>query len=106
MQVVKKVQSFGRVYGRKFMCLFCVVLMLVLGCVTAFAAEGTSDAVTPSGAATQVFDIVKTQMNMTTILSVLGVALLAALGMVLGWWAIRKVYSMLLRAFTKGRGGA
>lgn len=103
---MQKVKSLWQRNGRKIMSVFCAVLMLAMGCVTAFAAEGTSDAVSPESAASQVFGILSGQMNMTTILAVIGVALLACLSMVLGWWAIRKVYSMLLRAFTKGRGGA
>lgn len=106
MQTMQKAKSLWRSNGRKFMSVFCAVLMLAMMCVTAFAAEGTSDAVSPEAAASQVFGIISSQMNMTTILSVLGVALLASLGLVLGWWAIRKVYAMLLKAFTKGRGGA
>lgn len=105
---MKKVKAFWRKNRRKVMSVICAVMVLVMSCVTAFAVDtsGTADPVSPDGAAKQVFDIVKTQMNLTTILSVLGVALLAALGMVLGWWAIRKVYRMLLNAFTKGKGGA
>lgn len=103
-----KVKSFWLANRKKVMSVILSVMIFVMGCFSCFAAEtaGTGDAVSPDQAAKQVFDIVKTQMNLTTILAVLGVALLAALGMVLGWWAIRKVYAMLLKAFTKGKGGA
>lgn len=88
---VKKVVAFG-------MCL-CV---MVCSAVTCFAAEPYSD-VAPDAAAQQVFDQISQQINFTNILAIIGVALMAALGIVLGWWAIRKVYRMVMSAFTKGK---
>lgn len=78
------------------------VMSVVTNVVTAFAAEPVSD-VAPQEAAQQVFGFMSQQLNFTTILSVLGVVIGAALAMVLGWWAIRKISRALMKAFTKGK---
>lgn len=70
--------------------------------VSAFAEEPVSD-VAPQAAAQQIFGFMSKQLNFTTILSVLGVVIGAALAMVLGWWAIRKISRALMKAFTKGK---
>lgn len=71
--------------------------------VTAFAASEPVSDVTPDAAAQEVFSYMSKQLNFTTILSVLGVVIGAALAMVLGWWAIRKVSGSLMRAFKSGK---
>lgn len=101
---MKKVKAFWLKNRRKVMSVICAIMVLMMSCVTAFAAtEGVTDAVTPEAAARQVFTIMSSQMNLTTILSVIGVALLAVIGLVLGWWAIRKVSRMIMSAFKKGK---
>lgn len=57
----------------------------------------------PEEAATQVFNTLVTQLNFETVLAVIGVGLGAAVGIFLGWWAIRKVSGMTFKAFRKGR---
>lgn len=80
-----------------------VATMAVLtSVVSAFAEEPVSD-VAPQEAAQQIFGFMSKQLNFTTILSVLGVVIGAALAMVLGWWAIRKISRALMKAFTKGK---
>lgn len=71
--------------------------------VSAFAATEPVSDVAPDAAAREIFGVMSQQLNFTTILSVLGVVILAALAMVLGWWAIRKVSMSLMKAFTKGK---
>lgn len=92
--VVKKVAAVGMA--------LCVCAM---SCVTCFAAEGdgTPTDIAPEEAASQVFTMISEQLNFTTILAVLGVVILAALGMALGWWAIRKVSGALMKAFRGGK---
>lgn len=43
------------------------------------------------------------QVNVETIVGVLGVAAAAAIGMVFMWWGGRKAVRMLMAAFTKGK---
>lgn len=101
---MKKVKAFWLKNRRKVMSVICAVMVLVMSCVTAFAVdEAVSDAVTPDAAARQVFSTLSGTMNLTTILSVIGVALLAVVGLVAGWWAIRKVTRMIFSAFKKGK---
>ena len=57
----------------------------------------------PEEAATQVFNTLITQLNFETVLAVIGVGLGAAVGIFLGWWAIRKVSGMTFKAFRKGK---
>ena len=92
-----KVKKFGAL-------LMCMMICCSMFCLSAFAADGvpTSEP-TPSEAATQVFETIHAQLNFTTILSVIAVALSAALSIYLGWWAIRKVSRMVFGAFERGR---
>ena len=90
-----KVKKVGALVMSLMMC--CVMLVPM-----ASAAETTSEP-TPSEAATQVFEAIHSQLNFTTILSVISVALGAALTIYLGWWAIRKVSRMVFGAFERGR---
>lgn len=81
--------------------LMCIMICCCMFCLSAFAADVTEP--TPSEAATQVFETIHAQLNFTTILSVIAVALSAALSIYLGWWAIRKVSRMVFGAFERGR---
>lgn len=86
---------------------FGALLMCMMICCSMFvvmaAAEGTVTEPSPAEAATQVFNTIYEQLNFTTILSVIAVALSAALSIYLGWWAIRKVSRMVFGAFERGR---
>lgn len=59
----------------------------------------------PEAAATEVFNTLITSLNFETVLAVIGVGLGASVGIFLGWWATRKVTSMVIRAFKKGKVG-
>lgn len=80
---------------------FAVVMCMTMLAPAAFAEDVTQ--MSPDAAATEVFGMLTQQINFTTILSVIGVALGAALAIFLGWWAIRKVSGMVLNAFKKGK---
>ena len=92
-----KVKKFGAL-------LMCMMICCSMFVVCAFAADGVATTEpTPSEAASQVFNTIHEQLNFTTILSVIAVALSAALSIYLGWWAIRKVSRMVFGAFERGR---
>lgn len=80
----------------------CMALMACVMIPFASAADATSEP-TPAEAATQIFSAIHAELNFTTILSVLAVAVGAALSIFLGWWAIRKVTRMVMSAFSKGK---
>ncbi len=80
------------------MCMALAMCMMVPAC---FAAEVAD--VAPEEAASQIFGFMAQQLNFTTILAVLGVVIGAALAMVLGWWAIRKISTALMGAFKGGK---
>ena len=80
---------------------FAVVMCMTMLAPAAFAEGETQMA--PDAAATQVFGMLTEQINFTTILSVISVALAAAVAIFLGWWAIRKVAGMVFTAFRKGK---
>lgn len=79
---------------------FAVVMCMTMLAPAAFA-EGEVTQMAPDAAATQVFGMLTEQLNFSTILSVIGVALGAALGIYLSWWAVRKVSKMVMDAFAK-----
>ncbi len=80
------------------MCLVIGMCMMVPAC---FAAD-TVD-LTPEQAATQIFQTCNDLFSIQTIVTVIGIALAAAIGIFLAWWAIRKVVRMVVKAFTKGK---
>ncbi len=70
--------------------------MLVLGSTfltTAFAADGT--AMTAEQAATTIFTTISETINVASIVSVIGIALGAGLGLYFAWWGMRKVSRMV-----------
>ncbi len=90
--------------AKKVIAVGAAVCVMAMSAVTCFAADGepVSD-IAPEQAATQIFEMFSQQLNFTTILAVLGVVIGAALAMVLGWWAIRKIAGALMTAFKKGK---
>lgn len=92
-----KVKKFGAL-------LMCMMICCSMFAVSAFAVDGAAVVdMLPDAAAQEVFDAIHAQLNFTTILSVISVALSAALSIYLGWWAIRKVARMVFGAFERGR---
>lgn len=81
---------------------FAVVMCMTMLAPAAFA-EGEVTQMAPDAAATEVFVMLNEQINFSTILSVIGVALGAAVGIFLAWWAVRKVSGMVFNAFRKGK---
>lgn len=103
--MLKKLQTLTQ--NRTIKKIFALSMCLVFGSAmmipfVSATGEGLTD-VAPSEAASQVFGFMRQQLNFTTILSVLGVVIGAALAMVLGWWAIRKIAKALMSAFKGGR---
>lgn len=92
--------------NKVFMKGFSVVSILMVLCISAamfaFAEDPQAD-MTATEAASQIFTSITGVLNIRTIVAVLGIAITAALGMALAWWAIRKVYNMVMSAFRKGR---
>lgn len=102
---MNKIKSFfkGKIF-KKILCVGCVLMIVMCSSVVCFAAEGTTPVdKTPKEVASEVFTFLAQQLNFTTILSVIGVTISAALAMVLGWWAIRKVANALMTAFSRGK---
>lgn len=50
-----------------------------------------------------VLEAVTAQINVQSIVAVLGVAAGAAVGFVFMWWGVRKLISVVMKAVTKGR---
>lgn len=85
---------------------FAIVMCMTILAPAALAVDGIATTeMAPEAAATEVFGMLTQQINLTTILSVIGVALGAALAIFLGWWAIRKITGIVMRAFSKGKVG-
>lgn len=52
-----------------------------------------------------VLDAVTSQLSVSTIIEVLGIAAGAAVGLVFMWWGVRKLIGVLMNAFRKGKLG-
>lgn len=90
--------------AKKILAVGFALCIMAISCVTCFAADGeTVTDVAPDEAARQIFTVMAEQLNFTTILGVLAVVIGAALAMVLGWWAIRKIAGALMKAFKSGK---
>ena len=77
-----------------------VVMCMTMLAPAAFAVDET--VISASDAATQVVGFLSPNLNLTTVLSVIGIGLTASLGLFVGWWAARKVTAMVIKAF-KGK---
>lgn len=84
-----------------FVLAMCLAVCMCMFCVFASATEaGTIN--TPVEAGEAFFDILSEQINLTTIIGIIGISAASCLGIYLGVFAIRKVGSAALRAL-KGR---
>lgn len=52
-----------------------------------------------------VLDAITNQISVSTVVEVLGIAAAAAVGLVFMWFGVRKLISVLMNAFRKGRMG-
>lgn len=62
--------------------------------------EGVNEAVQ---AAKTVLDGVTGTLNIANIVSILGIGITAAIGLVLLWWGARKLIRVVMSAFRKGK---
>ena len=76
-----------------------IMAMLIIG-VVAFAAEGTPVAYADFES---IFTALQGQISVSTIVGVLAAVTGACVGLVFMWWGLRKVVSMLMAAFRKGK---
>lgn len=77
-------------------------MTVVTTAVTSFAAEGGSASFSISDIST-VLDPIKSEWTFAKIAAILALAIGACVGLVLGWFGLRKVISMIQRALKKGR---
>lgn len=99
----KKMQKLTKSSKAKKLLAVCAC-MLVLGSTfvtTAFAADGDAQ-MTAQEAATSIFSTITEQINVGTIVGVIGIALGAGLGLYFAWWGIRRV-SVMVRKGLNGK---
>ena len=75
-------------------------MMACLGVGMACSAEEPADIVTGVQSVT---DAVTGQFSISTIASIVGIVLAGCVGLFLFWWGARKVISMIMSAFKKGK---
>lgn len=81
-------------------CAASVVACTSLACVPAFASTTT---VVGASDFESVIDIIKSQVNVSTIIGVLASIVGVCIGLVFLWWGVRKVIRMIMSAFKKGK---
>ncbi len=90
-------------FKKKLAVLCCALMMCTMMVPLASAADGTVTEVnSPVEAGTALFNMISDQINLTTIVSIIGISLASCLGIYLGIFAIRKVGSALKGAL-KGK---
>lgn len=82
--------------------LFCAFSIFALSCVSAFAVDTDSGAVAVS-AVQSVFNDVTGTINISSVVSILGIVVGACVGLVLMWFGIRKVIKIIMGAFRNGK---
>jgi len=70
------------------------------GVISAFAAEGTGEAVS---AAKSLLETATGTLNIGNIVAIVGAGIGAVIGLFLAWWGARKLVRMLMGAFKKGK---
>lgn len=77
-----------------------IVATMAVGCI---AAESESDVASAVTGVTTLFGNVSSVFSFSNIVSMIGIAITAAAVLVLGWFGLRKVISMIQKALKKGR---
>ena len=94
----EKMQKFtGKKSVKKLFAIGAAFMVLCSMFVTsAFAVDGSASAdMSAKEAATEIFNAVSQTINVATIVEVIGIALVACLGLFFAWWGIRKVIRMV-----------
>lgn len=87
-------------YGNKILAAVSGTAVMVSGAMSAFAAEGSGEAVS---AAKALMNDATAEMNIGNIVAIIGAGIGAVIGLFLAWWGARKLVSMLMNAFKKGK---
>lgn len=92
-------------FGKLATAFLCMALLVCMGVVNSFAAEGA----TPEDVSSVVngvkgsFSTLSSTFSFANILSMIGIAIGAAAILTLGWFGLRKVVSMIQKALKRGR---
>lgn len=93
-----------RKFNWKILLTMCMVLaMLVVSCVTCFAADGATGAQEAVAAAEQVLGSVTAVLNITNVAAILAACMGSATILFLAWWGVRKVVKVTVNAFARGK---
>lgn len=90
-------------FFKKALALFACIAVMCCMAVPAFAAEGDPDPSVAVSAISSAFSDVTSVINISNILSAIGIALGAAVLLFFFWWGLRKVIRMVMAAFKKGK---
>lgn len=74
--------------------------VMTSGALSAFAVDGTSEAVS---AAKSLLETATGTLNIGNIVAIVGAGIGAVIGLFLAWWGARKLVRMLMGAFKKGK---
>ncbi len=94
-----------RKFNWKMLLTMCMVLaMLVVSCVTCFAAEGDATGAAEAVAAAEtVLASVTAVLNITNVAAILAACMGSATILFLAWWGVRKVVKVTVNAFSRGK---
>lgn len=87
--------------SKKVVGMIVTCLTMVSTGICAFAST-TSESVSYSDLAS-VVDVLKNQINVTSIIGIIAGIGVVCVGLVFFWWGLRKVIKMVMSAFKKGR---
>lgn len=78
-------------------------IMIVCSCAVFAFAEGTATTPVQYSDFSSIFEALQGQISVGSIVGVLAAVVGACVGLVFMWWGLRKVVSMLMAAFRKGK---
>lgn len=72
-----------------------ILMCMMICCATLIPMAFAASDMTPNEAATSIFNTVSETVNVSAVVGVIGIALVASLGLFFAWWGIRKVIRMV-----------
>ncbi len=99
---IKKFFQKNKFIKKAFALVACIAVMACMS-VPAFAASEGADSAVAVSAVQSIFDDLTATVNVSSILSAIGIALGASVLLFFFWWALRKVIKMVMAAFRKGK---
>lgn len=97
---LKSIKAKAKQQAGKLVAIFSGGAVMTASSLTAFAADGTNEAVS---AAKEMMQAATGTLSIGNIVAIIVAGIGAVIGLFLAWWGVRKLMGMLMAAFKKGK---